>query len=163
MTFINKKMGLFRKKKEVKELKLPEAPSAFPELPSEKHEESGLPPLPNLPALKPIGTLPQLEPVERIVPKMVELHRPAMPKATIPQMQVLNIKEPIFIKIDKFKEAMANFELVKKRLNETTELLEKIKETRAKEEEELNDWAEELGLIKQKISSIDKKIFSNLE
>lgn len=156
-------MGLFRKKKEVKELKLPEAPSAFPELPSERHEDGGLPPLPKLPDLKPIGTLPQLEPIERTLPKITELHKPPMPEAAIPRMHVPNIKEPIFIKIDKFKEAMANFEFVKKRLSETTELLEKIKATRAKEEEELNDWAEELSSIKQKISSIDKKIFNSLE
>lgn len=70
---------------------------------------------------------------------------------------------PVFVKIDKFKDAIANFELVKKKLQESSSLLEKIKETRAKEEEELNSWSAELNTLKEKIAAIDRKIFSSLE
>ena len=157
-------MGLFRKKREVRELKLPEAPLAFPELPQERGQKEGLPQLPSLPALKPISTLPQLEPVETQIPKM-PMHPKLMPtpQMSIPKLEISKVREPIFIKIDKFRDAMANFELVKKKLNETSSLLDQIREARAKEEDELSEWSEELNLIKQKISSIDKKIFSSLD
>ncbi len=161
-------MGLFRKKKAAKDLQLPEASLTFPELPSEEHEgRRELPALPQLPSLSQIKTLPQLESVERTAPKlpmpMPKHAMPAMPETIIPRAAMPKVREPIFVKIDKFKDAMANFELIKKRLNESSSLLEKIRETRAKEEEELNEWAEELNSVKQKISIIDKKIFSNLD
>ena len=56
-----------------------------------------------------------------------------------------------------------NFEAIKKKLGETSSLLERIKDGRRKEEEELNRWTEDLEAMKDKIASIDKKIFSSLE
>ncbi|MFC1685898.1 hypothetical protein ACFLZZ_02640 [Nanoarchaeota archaeon] len=164
-------MGLFKKKKEAKALRLPEAPLTFPDLPEEEEGPNmpELPQLPQLPQLKPIGNLPTLEPqaptMQQALPMPMGL--PQLNKAPpmvppMPQLEITRPKEPIFVKIDKFRDAMASFELVKKKLTETSSLLEKIKDTRSKEEAELQDWAEELGTIKQKISVIDKKIFGAL-
>jgi hypothetical protein len=140
-------MDFFKKKKEVRELKLPELPSApeFPELPSES-ESSELPQLPKLPVISSFEKMDR--PVNR--PFAVEMGEEKRSK-------------PVFVKIDKFKEAMANFEMVKKKLQESSSLLDKIKETRAREEEELNQWSHELNTLKEKIAMIDRKIFSNLD
>jgi len=157
------KMAFF-KKKEARELKLPELPSSeFPELPSEESQESpqqlrGLPQLPMLSQFPQLPSLPQMQ-AER-TEKEVPFIRPM----TMEIGEERRSREgPIFIKIDKFKEAMANFELVKKKLHESSSLLEKIKETREKEEEELNQWSAELSVLKDKIGSIDRKIFSTLD
>lgn len=149
-------MALFKSKKDSNELKLPELPSspAFPELP--KAEEHTLPSLPSLPQPRPIPQLPQLSHLQRLPP----LH-PVQEKE---MEETKTSKEgPMFIKIDKFKDAMANFEMIKKKLNESSRLLENIKETRAKEEQELNEWASELNALKEKITQIDKKIFSSID
>lgn len=73
------------------------------------------------------------------------------------------VKEPIFVKIDKFKDALANFELVKEKLAEIDSLLKKIKETRTQEQQELDSWEKEIEEIKAKIEGIDEKLFSKIE
>jgi hypothetical protein len=75
----------------------------------------------------------------------------------------IKLKEPIFVKIDKFKDAVDNFELIKEKLYEIDELLKRIKETRAKEREELDSWEKEVNEIKNKVANIDKSLFSKIE
>jgi len=162
-------MALFKKKEAKKELhelpSLPEMPS-FPELPKEK-EEPLLRPLPSFSQMIPIipRPFPKMEEIKVPTRPMVqeiseerETRMPEMPMARMPEM--LRREEPIFVKIDKYREALANLEMIKRKLHETSNLLEKIKETRAREEEELNIWMEEINVIKEKISIIDKKLFS---
>lgn len=176
-------MALFGKKKDSRELRLPEAPLTFPELPPEFPEER-ITPLPKLPPLQQSESFRSFELAMPAMPAMppvrpLRLERPLIPIAQLPQpmmpmkarevpypkmeMHAPSAKGPIFIKIDKYREAMANFELIKKKLSETSSLLDKIKDTRKSEEEELNAWAEELESIKAKIASIDTKVFSSLE
>ena len=73
------------------------------------------------------------------------------------------IKGPVYIKIDKFKDALANFEIVKRKIKEVEGLLRKIRELRAKEQEELGMWEKELEDVKIKLASIDEKIFSRFD
>jgi len=178
-------MALFGKKKDSRELRLPEAPLTFPELPPEFPEER-ITPLPKLPPLQQQESFRSFELAMPAMPSMPparpqRLEKPLIPIAQLPQPMMLmpmrarevpapkmemhapSAKGPIFIKIDKYREAMANFELIKKKLGETSSLLDKIKDTRKSEEEELNAWAEELESIKAKIASIDTKVFSSLE
>ena len=166
-------MALFKKKKDLRELKLPELPMSpsFPELPRE--EETSMPSLPSLPQLKPLPQLPQLPqmsqfpspPQSRVQPLSISMPE-SMPSPRSMNMEIEERKVssgPVFVKIDKFKEAVTNFEVIKKKLQESSMLLEKIKETRAKEDEELNEWATELNTLKEKLLQIDKKIFSNID
>lgn len=74
----------------------------------------------------------------------------------------VKLKEPIFVKIDKFKDALNNFETVKKKLTEMENLLKKVKETRGREQEEMDMWEREIMTIKDRVSSIDEKLFSKL-
>lgn len=73
------------------------------------------------------------------------------------------VKEPIFVKIDKFKDALANFEMIKEKLAEIDTLLKKIKETRTREQEEFDSWEKEIEEIKVKVEGIDEKLFSKVE
>ena len=161
-------MALFKKKEAKKELpelpSLPEMPS-FPELPKEK-EEPLLRPLPNFSQMIPIipKPFPQMEeirvPIRPMVQEISEERGTRMPEMPLPMTQMHEREGPIFVKIDKYREALTNLEMIKRKLHETSNLLEKIKETRAREEEELNIWMEEINAIKEKISIIDKKLFS---
>jgi len=72
-------------------------------------------------------------------------------------------KEPIFVKIEKFRESIEHIESINKKIQELVELMEKIKQTRAKEEEEITRWEKEILDIKEKLVSIDQKLFSRLE
>lgn len=166
-------MALFKKKKDIRELRLPELPmsTSFPELPRE--EESSMPSLPPLPQLRAMPQLPQLPQFSQPQSQKMPQFSLAMPESQMPSpkpvmMEMAEEKKvssagPVFVKIDKFKDAVANFEIIKKKLQESSSLLEKIKETRAKEEEELNEWAQELNTLKEKLLQIDKKIFSNID
>ena len=141
-------MALFGKKKEVKELPKFEAP-LFPEMPM--HSERMLPELPTLPEL----------------PSMPMMPSKAQPRAFTMDIsehkEVSKLKEPIFVKIDKFRDALSNLEMIKKKIQESSELLDKIKEIRSNEEEELEKWSQDLNLIKEKVASIDRKLFSEAE
>ena len=152
-------MGLFNKKKEVKEiLKLPSLSggSVFPELP--KKEE--MKPLPTLPSF---SSFPQLSSMQMSKPLEFESMRPVM-KPSIMENEGENIsetlKEPVFVKIDRYREALEEMSTIKRKLQETSSLLERIKDTRAREENEINNWSQEINTIKEKIEEINKKLFS---
>lgn len=72
-------------------------------------------------------------------------------------------REPIFIKIDKFSEALSNFEVIKKRIDEIDDLLKKTREIRQKEQEEFDAWEKEIVEIREKVNNIDSKLFSKIE
>ncbi len=74
----------------------------------------------------------------------------------------VKLREPIFVKIDKFKDALNNFEAIKKKLTEIENLLKRVKETRGREQEEMDMWEREIMTIKDRVSSIDEKLFSKL-
>ena len=140
-------MAFFSKKKEVaKELPRFESP-LFPEMPREKSE------LPELPKLPELYTMPS---EMRVQPR-------AFTMEVSEAKGISRLKEPIFVKIDKFRDALSNLELIKKKLHESSELLDKIKTIRSNEEEELEKWSQELNIIKEKVDMIDRKLFSEIE
>lgn len=67
--------------------------------------------------------------------------------------------EPIFVKLDKFKYAVENFEKVREKVEDIEKMLEQIKKIREKEDAELRSWEENLRSIKLKIESIDNSLF----
>ena len=162
-------MALFKKRKDVRELRLPELPSvAFPELPREDNDMS----MPSFPQLKPVQRMPvlpqfsQMQPLPQLPSMMNREETPLLRPMTMEISEEKNVrmgKGPVFVRLEKFKDALATFELVKKKLHESSSVLERIKETRAKEEEELTAWTNELNAIKERISQIDRKIFSSVD
>jgi hypothetical protein len=139
---------LFGKKTEKKPLELPELPSlpTFPDIPRIQREEkpemstSMFPEIPN------------------------QQSRPLFPASTpsiseITEEPVEITKEPIFVKISKYKEALSSFEILKKKIYETTSILEKIREIKQQEEMQIEEWQKELEIIKEKLNAIDNKLF----
>jgi D-mannonate dehydratase len=68
-------------------------------------------------------------------------------------------KEPIFVKISKYKEALSSFEMLKKKVYETSSILEKIREIKQQEEMQIEEWQKELEIIKEKLNAINNKLF----
>ncbi len=71
-------------------------------------------------------------------------------------------QEPVFIRIDRFEEALKIFNETKKKLNEIERTLEDIKKIREKEEKELGSWENKVKSIKGQIEKVDKNVFSKI-
>ncbi|MCK5605767.1 hypothetical protein KAR91_27980, partial [Candidatus Pacearchaeota archaeon] len=71
--------------------------------------------------------------------------------------------EPVFIRIDKFEEALKIFRQTKEKAEEIEKMLYDIKKIKEEEDKELNFWENEAQAIKEQIEKIDSKLFSKLE
>ena len=170
-------MGLFQKKDEEKK-QLPELPgmSSLPELPPlPALTKSDISPLPSfsrnefsassgmgLQAIKATireGSTKGLEymPEER---RTIEVSDKDSIKAAMAPRTVS--KEPVFVKLDKFREATEKFNEIKEKVSEIEDSLRKLKEIKEKEDSELKSWDEEMQLIKQKVESIDNSLFNKI-
>jgi hypothetical protein len=92
------------------------------------------------------------KPIEIKPPEMQRSYRPADKKM-----------EPVFIRLDKFQITIEAFEEIKSKIIEIEDLLKKTREVKSKEEEELAEWEREIQVIKSRIDSIDRDIFSKLD
>lgn len=72
-------------------------------------------------------------------------------------------QEPVFIRIDKFEEAMRVFEKTKKEIAEIEKILKDINNTREEEEKVIQSWQDDVLKIKDQIEKVDKDIFSKIE
>ncbi len=70
--------------------------------------------------------------------------------------------EPIYIRLDKFDTTNETLKEAKNKIRKIEDLLKKIKETRKKEETELEEWEKEIYIIKTKLDFIDKDVFNKL-
>ena len=68
--------------------------------------------------------------------------------------------EPIFVRIDKFEESRKIFEKTKEQIFEIEKALGRIKSIKQEEDRELASWEQEIMNIKDKISQVEKDIFS---
>ncbi len=71
--------------------------------------------------------------------------------------------EPIFIRLDKFESTVKTFEKAKEQLKEIDEMLRDLKKIKEEEEAELELWEKEMQTIRNKITKVDKDLFSMLE
>ena len=73
-----------------------------------------------------------------------------------------SIIEPIFIRIDRFEEALKIFNETKKKISEIDRILEDVRKIKEKEENELKTWENETRYMKEQIEKVDKDIFSKI-
>ena len=69
----------------------------------------------------------------------------------------------LLIRIDKYQTARKSLDEIDLRLNEIADLLKKIRETKLREEQELNAWDNELNSVKGKLKDVTQNIFEKLE
>lgn len=70
---------------------------------------------------------------------------------------------PIFIRLDKFKQTSDTLEEMRRKLEEIDHSLKRIREIKSKEDQELTEWEKEIDIIKTKIDDIERNIFSKFD
>ena len=160
MAFFKKNIKEYNKSPELPELpgtsRLPELPS-LPSLPEGKANDSF-----GIQAIKSnIRGDKDNSPQEKRTMEMDEkIERPQF--SSMPPKRVESRKEPVFVKLDKFKDSVSKFDEIKTKINDIDSTLRKIKEIREKEDHELRAWEEKVQLIKEKVDNIDNSLFSRM-
>ncbi len=165
-------MGFFKKSVEERKVELPPLPSAdepklpdLPPLPSiNKNLSASLPSLPDTPnsdsfELHAIKSNIMGEPEEKMR-RTIELDDIPTRSTIARKMEIK--KEPVFVKLDKFKDSIAKFEEIRAKVSEIDSSLRKIKEVRDREDQELKAWEQKVQLIKEKVDGIDSSLFSRI-
>jgi len=146
-------MGLFNKKREARELNL-----SLPELPKFSLSE---------PELK----LPKYEPVlnhfegREEVPMRTREEIPMRPKIirptiSMPEERMINREEkPLFIKVDKYRDALNTVDKIKAKLNEADKILMDLTRINNEENREIDNWRGSIDSIRNKLLSLDKELF----
>ena len=65
----------------------------------------------------------------------------------------------VFVKIDNYKDVLRAVGLIRDKINEAKGALGKIKELKAQEDSELEEWDGKLSEVEGKIEDIDKILF----
>jgi len=84
-----------------------------------------------------------------------------IPSPKIPQLK--QSSRQIFVKIENFKKAIEAFEEIKLKVAEIEGLIAEVKDVKKREEFELEEWARELQLTKDKLEILEKNLFSKVE
>jgi len=140
-------MGLFSKKKEQKETQnIP--PLKFPELPKEE-----------FPSYEPAAGSELQTIKEAVQPREPEqVVEPAPAMSTAPLMMASE-EQPLFVKIEKYKDAIKTINQLKEKLDDAERLLDELNSIKEQEERELRSWHQDLEDIKQKLMLVDQKLF----
>ena len=170
-------MGLFSLTKKPEEKRPVQQMPSFPQFPETNQEEE----MPEFPAYEPsIGDIKKeiTKPVEFDIPireKRVE-NRNMFASQPMQQSQ-MQMEEfsparvssatnsmpseghPLFIKIDKFKEAMHDMQNLKAKISEAEKILSSLEELKADEDAKLSKWNSEVQELKEKLMSLDKNLF----
>src|SRR3989344_1284599 len=163
-------MGLFSKKK--KEVKI-----------------EALPPLPEIPRFEPRVVenieLPSYEPTMAVIkkevgepqigPSRIDLAIPMRkPSGTIikkslieerhiaeerPELRYSRDEKPVFVKIDKYKDALRMIEDIKSKIEEAEKSISELESIKNTEQKNIESWKSDLNEIKSKLLDIDKKLF----
>ncbi|MDO8517003.1 MAG: hypothetical protein Q7S33_02660 [Nanoarchaeota archaeon] len=78
------------------------------------------------------------------------------------QVQQPSKTEPVFVRIDKFQAAQKDFYEIKKKILEVENILNKVKDVKSKENQELNEWGNDLDKIKSRLVEIESTIFNQI-
>lgn len=130
-------MALFRKKKE--EMKQKIKPPTFPGLP--EHD---------FPTYEPAFTASSsLDNIKRAVQDFGHEERPLI----VPE------EKAIFVKVEKYKEAIDTLEIIKEKLKTANAVLNELRELKHKEEAEIEEWQNTINDIKEKLTLVDNNLF----
>lgn len=81
------------------------------------------------------------------------------PKKTMMEEESFRPSGPVFIKIEKYEEALNDINFAREKINEIEQLLDGLKRVRREEDKELETWEESLNQIKEKLAMVDENLF----
>ena len=120
--------------------------------------EKETPTLPTLPKVEEIGNNPPVSLQENSSEEDHDYEE----QLSAPIKEEKKVKEPIFIRIDKFEESLENFRKIKAQVTRIKKMLDNTKEIKQQEQKELESWEEKLKSVKKSIEKIDREIFSKI-
>lgn len=68
-------------------------------------------------------------------------------------------EKAIFVKVEKYKEAIDTLEIIKEKLKTAQSVLNELRELKRKEEAELEEWQSTINDIKEKLTLVDNNLF----
>ncbi|MBU2634086.1 MAG: hypothetical protein KJ674_02470 [Nanoarchaeota archaeon] len=128
------------KKKAVMDLPKPEMSLQLPRFPEPDFSEIR-DIKPNLPKLKPLRDFRPMEDLEA------------------ESRQDIISNKPLFVRIEKYHEAMNDLKKIREKLREAEKVLENVMEIKKEEDKELNMWHEDIIELKDKMNRIDHVLF----
>ncbi|MBL7100860.1 MAG: hypothetical protein ISS23_02820 [Nanoarchaeota archaeon] len=160
-------MGLFSKKKEEAKPELP--PLKFPRFPKESKVPSYEPEVSSAEAesIKQAVSQKPTDPAGLDIPIRKPMGRrpiippPAEAPKELRQEGVQKRGQTLFVKIERYKEAVVKMDHIKEVIGEAEQILKKLDEIKRQEDEELIKWHQDLETIKTKILSVDKNLFGD--
>ena len=151
-------MGLFSKKKRPEDsLKLPELPRL--EFPS--YEQQVKPVMQERPDLHELKNMVRESKEQTEIPIRKTIPQQGLERQIPVRHFDFKEEKPLFIKIDKYKQAVNDIEHIRNRLREAEHLLDEIDRLRIEEQRELENWRSEINRVKEKLLDIDKKLFES--
>lgn len=70
--------------------------------------------------------------------------------------------KPIFIKMEKYKDAINDLENIKKTIKEAEVILSELERIKEEEEREIENWKIEIEKIKTRLMDVDRKLFDEV-
>lgn len=101
-------------------------------------------------------------PLQQSMPRTFQSPQPKQiqsPQSQVPE----NKNKDIFVKIEKFRNVRKTLSDVKDKLEEIDSLLQKIRETKMREEQELSAWEKEMANSKARVQSVISDIFEKVK
>ncbi|MBS3088685.1 hypothetical protein J4402_02795 [Candidatus Pacearchaeota archaeon] len=132
---------------------------SLPELPKLPGEEPELPELEEIPGLAEKTKIVEMEEWKPERPNQVEISR----REDFAPFRKEGGAPDVFVKIEKFRTARRTFNEVKSKLDEIDDLIKRIRETKMREDQELNSWERDVTQIKSKVRDVSENIFEKVE
>jgi len=67
-------------------------------------------------------------------------------------------RAPVFVKVDEYKDIADVISLMREKIHQAKDLLDKVADLKAKEDAELAQWAKELEEVEQRVMRIDRTL-----
>jgi len=149
----------FGKKK--KDREFPEFPRLPPKMPEGPRYES---PIQNMEEQEEIPQEPIRIPVrkpifESLSPIREPFMEPLREEMQASVFQETSVRQPVYIKLSKYKAAVKSIRDIHLKLQEAEKILAQIIEIKAKEDEEIEKWREDITSIKNRLMEVDKNLF----
>ncbi len=68
-------------------------------------------------------------------------------------------KKPLFIKIDRYEDAIAILNSIREKLDESSNIVSELRQIRRDEDMQLDEWSENIREVKEKLMNVDSMLF----
>lgn len=100
---------------------------------------------------------------EPIITHEPTINREPTKKGVVKEKNVFRQEaEPVFVRIDKFEDALKIFDSIKSQISDIERMLAETKKLKEKEDTELQSWEDELKKMREEIERIGTNIFSKV-